>query len=118
MTIHTIDKYTYFIIFTDNLSRYDYVYLMKRKSKSFERFKEFRNEVEKQTQKNIKILWSDQGGEPLSQVFQDYLKDNGILSQWKPLWTPQLNGVSKRRNRILLDMVQSMMSYADLPFSF
>jgi hypothetical protein len=56
MTIHTIDKYTYFIIFTANLSRYDYVYLMKHKSKSFERFKEFRNEVEKQTQKNIKIL--------------------------------------------------------------
>jgi hypothetical protein len=56
MPIHTINKYTYFIIFTYNLSRYDYVYLMKYKSKSFKRFKEFRNEVEKQTRKNIKIL--------------------------------------------------------------
>ena len=28
---------------------------------------------------------------------------------------PQLNGVSERRNRTLLDMVRSMMSYTDLP---
>ncbi|KAA0062925.1 gag/pol protein [Cucumis melo var. makuwa] len=32
--------------------------------------------------------------------------------------TPQQNGVSERRNRILLDMVRSMMSYAQLPSSF
>ena len=41
------DGYTYFIIFTDDLSRYGYVYLMKYKSETFERFKEFRHEVEK-----------------------------------------------------------------------
>jgi hypothetical protein len=58
-----------------------YVYLMKHKSKSFERFKEFRIEVEKQTRKSIKILRSDRSGEYLSQLFQDYLKDNEILSQ-------------------------------------
>ncbi|TYJ96908.1 gag/pol protein [Cucumis melo var. makuwa] len=32
--------------------------------------------------------------------------------------TPQQNGVSERRNRTLLDMVRSMMSYAQLPTSF
>ena len=35
-----------------------------------------------------------------------------------PPGTPQLNGVSERRNRSLLDMVQSMMSLTDLPLSF
>ncbi|KAL0411306.1 UNVERIFIED_CONTAM: hypothetical protein Slati_3720300 [Sesamum latifolium] len=30
----------------------------------------------------------------------------------------QLNGVSKRRNRTLLDMVRSMMSFTELPLSF
>ena len=39
--------YFYFITFTDDLSRYGYVYLMKHKSESFEMFKLFRNEVEK-----------------------------------------------------------------------
>ena len=41
------DSYIYFIIFIDDLSRYRYVYLMKHKSETFERFKEFRYEVEK-----------------------------------------------------------------------
>ena len=35
-----------------------------------------------------------------------------------PPRTPQRNGVSKHRNRTLLDMVQSMMSLTDLPLSF
>ncbi|KAL0292003.1 UNVERIFIED_CONTAM: hypothetical protein Sradi_7006100 [Sesamum radiatum] len=42
--------------------------------------------------------------EYLSGEFIDYLKENGILSQWTPPWTPQLNGVAERRNRTLLDM--------------
>ena len=39
--------YFYFITFTDDLSRYGYVYLMKHKLESFEIFKLFQNEVEK-----------------------------------------------------------------------
>ena len=74
--------------------------------------------MEKQTSKNIKILRSDRGGEYLSNEFLDYLKEYGILSQWTPPGTPQLNGVSERRNRTLLDMVRSMMSRIELPISF
>ena len=40
-------NFIYFIIFTDDMSRYGYVFLMKHKSEAFERFKEFRHEVEK-----------------------------------------------------------------------
>ena len=35
-----------------------------------------------------------------------------------PPGTPQLNGVSKRHNRTLLDTVRSMMSLTDLPLLF
>ncbi|KAM1603271.1 hypothetical protein ACFX1Z_029893 [Malus domestica] len=107
--------FSFYITFTDDHSRFGYVYLMKYKSESFERFKEFKNEVEKQTGKQIKILRSDRGGEYLSNEFLDYLKECGIISQWTPPGTPQLNGVSERRNRTLMNMVRSMMSSADLP---
>ncbi|PKI73573.1 hypothetical protein CRG98_006021 [Punica granatum] len=40
--------YLYFITFTDDFSRFGYVYLMKYKSESFEKFKEFKNEEENQ----------------------------------------------------------------------
>ena len=73
--------YSYFITFTDDQSRYGYLYLMKYKSESFEKFKEFKAEVEKQTGKCIKALRSDRGGEYLSTEFLDFLKENDILSQ-------------------------------------
>ncbi|KAL0427346.1 UNVERIFIED_CONTAM: hypothetical protein Slati_2909400 [Sesamum latifolium] len=88
------------------------------KSEAFGRFKEYRLEVENQTNRKIKALRSDRGDEYLSGEFIDYLKKNGILSQWTPPGTPQLNGVAERRNRTLLDMVWSMMSFTELPPSF
>jgi len=109
--------YHYFITFTDNLSRYGYVYLMKYKSKCFEKFKEFKVGVENQIGKSIKIFRSDRGGEYLSTKFNEYLKANAIISQLTPLTTPQLNGVSKRINHTLLDMVHSMIAFVNLPLS-
>ena len=62
-------NFDYFIIFIDDLSQYGYVYLMRYKSKAFEKFKEFRHEFEKQTEKSIKVLRSDRRGEYLRQKF-------------------------------------------------
>ena len=50
--------------------------------------------------------------------FLTYLRENGILSRWTPSRTPQLAGVSARRSGTLLDMVQSMTSFATLPEYF
>jgi hypothetical protein len=35
------DDFRYFITFTDDYIHYDYIYLMKNKSESFDKFKEF-----------------------------------------------------------------------------
>nr|GEY36515.1 retrotransposon protein, putative, Ty1-copia subclass [Tanacetum cinerariifolium] len=61
---------SYFITFTDDYSRYGYVYLLKHKH------------------------------------------------ELTPPYTPQHNGMFKRRNRTLLDMVRSMMNLTTLPLSF
>ena len=65
--------YEYFITFMDDYLRYGYVYLMRRKSKAFEKFKKFRVEVENQLGKYIKAIQSDRGGEYLFGDFKDYL---------------------------------------------
>ena len=52
MNIKARDKYHYFLTFTDDLSRYGYIYLMKQKSETFEKFKEFQSEVESHHNKN------------------------------------------------------------------
>ncbi|GJT34521.1 retrotransposon protein, putative, ty1-copia subclass [Tanacetum coccineum] len=83
---------SYFITFTDDYSRYGYVYLLKHKHEVFETFKVFKNEVENQLGKTIKALRSDRGGEYISQEFKDYLKACGIVQQLTPPYTPQHNG--------------------------
>ncbi|KAK8680980.1 hypothetical protein V6N13_053388 [Hibiscus sabdariffa] len=110
--------FQYFITFTNDFSRYGYIYLMCHKSEALEKFKEFKNEVQNQHGKSIKALRSDRGGEYLSQDFDELLKECGIVSQLTPPGTPQWNRVSERRNQTLLNMVWSMMSHTDLPTSF
>ena len=91
---------------------------MKHESEIIERFKEFQSEVKNHRNKKIKFLRSDREDEYLSYEFVLQLKQCGIVSQLTPPGTPQCYGVSKRRNRTLLDMVRSMMSLTDLPLSF
>ena len=41
MSVEARGGYRYFLTFTDDLSRYEYIYLMKHKSGMFEKLKEF-----------------------------------------------------------------------------
>ena len=50
--------------------------------------------------------------------FKDYLTKNEIISQLTTPGTLQQHGVAERRNKTLLDMVRSMISYSTLPISF
>ena len=54
---------------------------MRYKPEAFEKFKEFRHEVEKQTEKSLKVLRSDREGEYFSEEFFRCLKGYGIISQ-------------------------------------
>ena len=87
------------------------------KSEFYEKFREFRNEVEK-LGISIKSLRCDPSGKYLSQEFLGYLLDNKTLSKWTPPYTLQHNGVVKRTNRTLLDLVKSMIGKEDLHKSF
>nr|GEY37796.1 hypothetical protein [Tanacetum cinerariifolium] len=82
---------SYFITFTNDFSRYGYVYLLKPKHEVFETFKVFQKDVENQLRKTIKSLRYDRGGEYMSQEFLDHLKDHGIISYRTPPYTPQHN---------------------------
>ena len=91
MNIKARGGYRYFPTFTDDLSRYGYIYLMKHKSGTFEKFKEFQSEVENHHNKKIRFLRSDCGGEYLSYGFGLHLKQCGIVLQLTPPETPQRN---------------------------
>ena len=53
----------YFITFTDNYSRYGYLYLLHEKSQSLDMFKIYKAKVKNQLNRKIKAVRSDRGCE-------------------------------------------------------
>jgi transposase InsO family protein len=50
--------------------------------------------------------------------FKKNCDEKGIARQLTIPYTPQQNGESERRNKILFDIVRSMMTHANLQISF
>jgi hypothetical protein len=84
MSVPARGVYRYFVTFTDDLSRYEYIYLMEYKCETFEKFKEFQSEVENHLNRKITFLRSDRGGEYLSYEFGTHMRECGIVSQLTP----------------------------------
>ena len=100
---------SYFLTFIDDRSRYTWVYFIKRKGDVFEYFKEFKTMIEKQIERCIKILRSNNGGEYVSRDFKKYCKENGILQQFIVLHTPQQNGIAEQKNRTIVECARNML---------
>ena len=109
---------SYFLTFIDDRSRYTWVYFIRRKGDVFEYFKEFKTMIEKKTEKCIKILRSDNGGEYVSGAFKKYFKDNGIQQQFTVLHTPQQNGIVERKNRTLVECACNMLQGKHISIGF
>ena len=56
-------------------------------------FKEFKALVENQTEKKIKVLRTDNGGELCRNEFEEFCKKCGIARQKTTPYTPKQNGV-------------------------
>ncbi|KAL0423820.1 UNVERIFIED_CONTAM: Retrovirus-related Pol polyprotein from transposon TNT 1-94 [Sesamum radiatum] len=71
----------YFILFIDDYSRMTWVYFMREKSEVFKVFKKFKNLVEKQSGRSIKVLRSDRGKEYNNSEFDKFCEEEGIEHQ-------------------------------------
>ena len=99
---------------------------MHEKSQAIDIFEMFITEVERQLDEKIKIVRSNRGGEYCGRYdesgqnpgpFAKFLEKHGIRAQYTMPSTSQQNGVAERRNRTLMEMVRSMMSYYSVPIS-
>jgi len=82
---------------------------MKTKDEVFNRFQEFRAQVENQIGKKIKVLRSDNGGEYTSNEFKDFYKEAEIKRELTISYNPQQNGVVERKNRSIISFVRAMI---------
>jgi hypothetical protein len=96
--VRIVDGFDSFITFTNDYSRYGYMYPIKERSEALDKFKIFKAEVENQLDKKIKTVRFDRGGKyygrhtPYGQVlgpFVRYLQENGIVAQYSTSGEPQ-----------------------------
>jgi transposase InsO family protein len=79
----------YYVSFIDDFSRKTWIYFLRKKSEVFDRFKEFKALVENQTEKRIKVVRTDNGGEFCRNEFEEFCKKCGIARQKTTPYTPQ-----------------------------
>ncbi|GAA0163301.1 hypothetical protein LIER_19200 [Lithospermum erythrorhizon] len=108
----------YFLSFIDDFSRKAWIYLLMNKSDALDCFKKFHCMVEKERNASLKCLRTDRGGEYTSSAFNEYCRNKGIKRQLTNAYTPQQNGVAERKNRIVMNMVRSMLSAKKMPKAF
>jgi transposase InsO family protein len=76
--------------------------------------KTYKAEVENQLEKKIKLFKSDCGGEYFSNDFDLFCAEHGVIHERTQLYSPQSNGVAKRKNCTLTDLVNFMLDTAGL----
>ena len=77
--VPSLGKSLYYVSFIDDFSRRTWVYFLRQKSEVFSKFKEFKALVENQTNKKIKVLRTDNGGEFCLREFEQFCKQCGIV---------------------------------------
>jgi len=92
--------------------------LLKHKYESFKKFKAFKALVENESDRRIKCLRSDRGGEFTSDEFFDFCEEHGIRREFSTARTPQQNGVVERMNRMVIQMAHAMLDESGTPATF
>ena len=91
---------------------------MKSRSELFSHFSTFYAEIQTQFLVSIQTLRSDNANEYLSEPFQFFMLQHGILHQTSCVDTPSQNGVAERKNRHLLETGQALLFQMNVPKHF
>ena len=89
MEATSLSGYVYYVIFIDDYSRKCWIYFLKAKDEVLSKFKEFKAMIENHSEKCIKTLRSDNGGEFTSNEFSEICKKAGIKRELTSPYNPR-----------------------------
>jgi hypothetical protein len=95
VSVPSLGKLVYYVSFIDEFSRNTWIYFLRKKSKVFDRFKEFKALVYNQTEKRIKVLRTDNVESFAGMNLNNFVRSVGIERKNTTPYTPQKNGVEK-----------------------
>lgn len=106
----------YYMIITDDFTRYRWTYFLKYKSEALDKLKDFATLIENQEGTKIKRGRSD-GGELDSIKTANWCSEKGIQWELTAPYAPDQNGVSERSMRTVMSRTRTAMIDSQLPES-
>lgn len=118
MEIKSLGGARYILVFVDDFSRKTFVYFLKTKCEVTKYFVTFKNMVETQTGLKLQKFRTDNGTEFTCNKMRAVFDSSGIIHQTSNYYTPEQNGVSERRIRMIVEKAKCMLFGAGLPTMF
>jgi len=107
----------YFLLVDDH-SRYMWLVLLKTKDEAAAAIRRFQAEAEKESQRPLRVLRTDRGGEFTAVDFANWCADLGVKRHPTSPYSPQQNGVVERRNQTVVGATRSMLKAMGVPAEF
>jgi len=105
----------YFLLFKDDKSGFRYVYFLKHKSETFNKFKEYEQLVFNKFGTRIKTVRADNGTEYYNKNMSNYFALRGITLKTSAPYTHEQNGRSEREIRTIVECARTMLIAKNLP---
>jgi transposase InsO family protein len=99
----------YDLVIVDDYSRFTWVFFLHDKSETQEVLKKFLKRPQIEIDVKVNKIRSDNGSEFKNTQVADYVDQEGIKHEFSAPYTPQQNGVAKRKNRTLIESARTML---------
>ncbi|CAA7029625.1 unnamed protein product [Microthlaspi erraticum] len=106
----------YFLTILDDYSHGLWLYLLPSKHDVSKTIKNFIALVERQFDKTVKTVRSDNGSEFV--CLSEYFREHGIIHETSCVHTPQQNGRVERKHRHILNIARALRFQSHLPIEF
>ncbi|GJT79360.1 retrovirus-related pol polyprotein from transposon TNT 1-94 [Tanacetum coccineum] len=106
MRVESINGNKYFLVIVDDYSRYTWTHFLRSKDKTPEVLIDFLKLVQRGLHAQVRTVHTDKGMKFLNKTLHAYFAQEGIAYQTSTARTPEQNGVVKRWNRTLVEILE------------
>ncbi|GKC64255.1 putative ribonuclease H-like domain-containing protein [Tanacetum coccineum] len=117
-SVRSINHKIYFLVVTDDYSRFSWVFFLATKDETSGILKTFITGIENQINHKVKIIRCDNGTMFKNNDMNQFCGMKGIKREFSVARTPQQNGVAERQNRTLIEAAMTMLANSKLPTTF
>ncbi|KAF5199311.1 Retrovirus-related pol polyprotein from transposon tnt 1-94 [Thalictrum thalictroides] len=113
----SVSGYRYYVLFTDDFTRYTWIFPMRNKNEVLTHFQTFLDRVRNIFNSTTHYFQSDGGGEYVNNLFTAFCNRMGIHHRLSCPHTPEQNGLAERKHCHIADMARTLLATSNAPLN-